>query len=75
VSIHNHEGGRFVPAQFLVAFAHAMIDAGADVVVGQGPHLLNGIEIYRNKPILYSPGNFVFENETELRLSSEAYEP
>ena len=77
VTIHAHEGDRnnFVPAQFLVAFAHAMIDAGADVFVGHGPHVLRGIEIYKGKPVFYSLGDFIFENETLDRLPSENYEP
>ena len=39
---HNHEGGdeRYYPAEFFVTFAHAMIDAGADVVTASGPHVL-----------------------------------
>ncbi len=77
VSIHAHEGApgdRESPAQFLVSFAHAAIDAGADVFVGHGPHVLRGIEIYRGKPILYSLGNFIFENETVARLPAEFYE-
>jgi poly-gamma-glutamate capsule biosynthesis protein CapA/YwtB (metallophosphatase superfamily) len=41
------------------AFAHAAIDAGADLVVGHGPHVLRGIEIYRGRLIAYSLGNFV----------------
>lgn len=77
VTIHAHEGGatRAVPAQFLVAFARAMIDAGADFFVGHGPHILRGIELYQGKPILYSLGDFIFQNETVLRLPSENYEP
>src|SRR5262249_53811421 len=45
LSIHAHEGagGSTVPAEFLVTFARAMIDAGADVFVGHGPHVLRGI--------------------------------
>jgi poly-gamma-glutamate synthesis protein (capsule biosynthesis protein) len=76
VAVHSHEnaGHRSVPAQFLVTFAHAMIDAGADVVAGGGPHVLRGIEIYKGRPIFYSLGNFLFENETLLRLPSENYE-
>lgn len=76
VTIHAHEGGkdRFVPAKFLVTFAHAMVDAGADVFVGHGPHVLRGIELYRGKPILYSLGDFIFQNETLLRLPPENYE-
>lgn len=34
------------------------IDAGADIVVGHGPHVLNGVELYRGKPIFYSLGHF-----------------
>jgi len=52
-----------LPAEFLVTFSRAMIDAGADVLVGHGPHFLKGIEIYKGKPIFYSLGNFIFENE------------
>jgi poly-gamma-glutamate capsule biosynthesis protein CapA/YwtB (metallophosphatase superfamily) len=42
-----------------VAFSRAMIDAGADLVVGHGPHVLRAAECYQGKPILYSLGNFV----------------
>ena len=77
VTIHAHEGGRdrLLPADFLVTFARAMVDAGADMFVGHGPHVLRGVEIYKGKPILYSLGDFVFQNETLLRLPSENYEP
>jgi hypothetical protein len=40
------------------AFTHAVIDAGADLVVGHGPHVLRGMEIYRKRLIAYSVGNF-----------------
>ena len=42
--------------------AHAYIDAGADAVIGAHPHVLQGIEFYKDKPILYSLGNFWFDN-------------
>lgn len=66
VTSHSHEGAedRYVPAQFVVEFAHAVVDAGADVFFAHGPHVLRGIEIYRGKPIFYSLGNFIFQNET-----------
>ena len=51
-----------------------MVDAGADMFVGHGPHVLRGVEIYKGKPILYSLGDFIFQNETLLRLPSENYE-
>ncbi len=40
------------------AFAHAVIDAGADVVFGHGPHVTRAVEIYNNRFIAYSLGNF-----------------
>lgn len=39
-------------------FAHAVIDAGAAIVLGSGPHVIRGIERYRNRMIAYSLGNF-----------------
>jgi len=40
------------------AFAHAVVDAGADLVLGSGPHVIRGIERYRSRLIAYSLGNF-----------------
>ena len=40
------------------AFAHGVIDAGADIVLGHGPHVTRAVEIYKNKFIAYSLGNF-----------------
>jgi hypothetical protein len=40
------------------AFAHGVIDAGADVVLGHGPHVTRAVEVYKNKFIAYSLGNF-----------------
>jgi capsule synthesis protein PGA_cap len=42
-----------------IAFAHAVVAAGADLVVGSGPHVLRGMEWYRGRLIAYSLGNFV----------------
>lgn len=42
--------------------AHAYIDAGADAVIGAHPHILQGMEYYNGKPILYSLGNFWFDD-------------
>jgi hypothetical protein len=41
-----------------IRFAHAAVDAGADLVVGHGPHVLRGMEWYRGRLIAYSLGNF-----------------
>ena len=77
VSSHTHEsgpGGQSVPPDFLITAAHAAIDSGADIFVAHGPHILRGIEIYKGKPIFYSIGNFIFENETMLFQPAESYE-
>ncbi|MGH8179567.1 MAG: CapA family protein [Steroidobacteraceae bacterium] len=49
------------PASFEPTLFHAAIDAGADAVVRNGPHVLGGIEIYKGKPIFYSLGSLFFE--------------
>ena len=41
-----------------IAFSHAVIDAGADLVVGHGPHVLRGMQFYKGRLIAYSLGNF-----------------
>lgn len=43
----------------VVAFAHAAVDAGADLVIGHGPHVLRALELYQGKLIAYSLGNFL----------------
>jgi poly-gamma-glutamate capsule biosynthesis protein CapA/YwtB (metallophosphatase superfamily) len=78
VSIHAHESAspaeRGKPAQFTVEFAHAMIDAGADLMVAHGPHILRGIEVYKGKPIFYSMANFIFENDLVELQPADNYE-
>ena len=66
VSVHSHEiagDSKENPADFLKEFAHNCIDAGAHAVIGHGPHLLRPIEIYKDRPIFYSLGDFVIHNE------------
>jgi poly-gamma-glutamate synthesis protein (capsule biosynthesis protein) len=86
VSVHCHEfGGPSLltagaraeleeTADFVTKFAHQAIDEGADVFVGHGSHFPMGIEIYKSKPIFYSVGNFVFQNETVGFFPADAYE-
>ncbi len=49
------------------AFAHAVIDAGADLVLGQGPHVTRAAEVYKNKFIAYSLGNFCTYGQFNLK--------
>lgn len=48
------------PEKYQKSFAKAYIDAGADIVIGCHPHVMQGIEIYKGKPIAYSLGNYWF---------------
>lgn len=58
----------------LPLFARTVIDAGADLVLGHGPHVLRGMEIYRDRLIAYSLGNFatygMFRLEDETALTA-----
>jgi poly-gamma-glutamate synthesis protein (capsule biosynthesis protein) len=51
-----------------------MIDAGADIVAGHGPHLLRGLELYKGKPIFYSLGNFIGQNELVQKIPADGYD-
>lgn len=75
-SIHAHEQGasKEEPAEFIPLFARRMIDEGADIVAGHGPHLLRGMELYQGKPIFYSLGNFIGQNDLVHKLPADAYE-
>ncbi len=48
------------PGDWQIDLARLTIDSGADVVVGHHPHVLQGAEIYKGRPIVYSLGNFIF---------------
>jgi poly-gamma-glutamate capsule biosynthesis protein CapA/YwtB (metallophosphatase superfamily) len=50
-----------VPPDWAVAGARAAIDAGATMVLTNHPHVIQGMEIYAGKPIVYSMGNFIFD--------------
>jgi len=56
VALHAHESGKTTeePASFLRQFAHAAVDAGADMVVGHGPHVLGGRDLQGPADLLQS---------------------
>lgn len=66
VSVHWGKELEQLPQPYQQKLGQAMIDSGADVVMGHHPHVLQGIEFYKNKPILYSLGNFVFNSKGQL---------
>jgi len=71
VSLHNHDRSHHraygiqdtTPPNDEIMYRRA-IDAGADMVIGSGPHVLRGIEIYQGKPIFYSLANFIYQYRT-----------
>jgi poly-gamma-glutamate synthesis protein (capsule biosynthesis protein) len=62
VIVDMHWGAEYtnVPTSWQTGLARSFIDAGADLIVGQHPHVLQGIEVYNGKYIVYSLGNFAF---------------
>jgi poly-gamma-glutamate capsule biosynthesis protein CapA/YwtB (metallophosphatase superfamily) len=58
-----HMGVEYVPnpPEWALNGARAAIDAGATMVVTNHPHVIQGMEIYAGKPIVYSVGNFIFD--------------
>lgn len=76
VSLHAHEmkgEEKNKPADFLKEFSRFCIDKGAHGVIGHGPHILRGIEIYKKRPIFYSLGDFIFQNDTVEKQPAEFY--
>lgn len=65
VSIHWGDEYSDFPGRKQVALAHDLIDAGVDIIVGHHPHVYQGVEIYKNRPIVYSLGNFLFGSMNE----------
>ncbi len=60
VSFHWGQEGAATPKRYQVLTARRAVEAGADLVIGHHPHVLQGIESYRNGLIFYSLGNFAF---------------
>ena len=58
-----HWGNEYDLKQGVVqqVFAHKLIDEGVNAIIGSHPHVTQGIEIYKNSPIFYSLGNFIFD--------------
>ncbi|MCT4607419.1 MAG: CapA family protein [Marinisporobacter sp.] len=63
LSFHWGNEYEFYPSEVQKNLAHIAIDQGADLVIGHHPHVLQGVEKYKDKLIFYSLGNFVFDRQ------------
>jgi poly-gamma-glutamate capsule biosynthesis protein CapA/YwtB (metallophosphatase superfamily) len=61
VAMHAGTEYTYKPNEKQINFAHAAIEAGADMVIGHHPHWIQSIEQYQGKYIFYSLGNFIFD--------------
>lgn len=63
IILFTHWGVEYIsaPTDKQKTLAHSFIDAGADVIIGSHPHIVQPLEIYKNKAIFYSLGNFMFD--------------
>jgi poly-gamma-glutamate capsule biosynthesis protein CapA/YwtB (metallophosphatase superfamily) len=63
--VQFHSGFQFMPAPSgnVMANTRAAIDAGANIVIAHHPHVLQGIHWYKGRPIVYSLGNFIFDQD------------
>lgn len=64
VVVYTHWGieRQETAAEYQRTMARHYVDAGADLVVGSHPHVMQGVEFYKDTPIVYSLGNFLFSN-------------
>jgi len=67
VVVNIHWGTEYskVATAVQTEIGHHLIDSGADVVFGHHPHVIEPVEIYKNKVIFYSLGNFIFDQQTK----------
>ncbi len=67
VSLHWGWEYEDLPKSYQTVQAYEFIDSGADLIIGHHPHVLQGVEKYKNGVIFYSMGNFVFDQKKELK--------
>ncbi|WP_043311061.1 CapA family protein [Pseudomonas sp. ML96] len=76
VAQHTHEPDNQcieVP-NYLPTLARSLVDNGADMLCGHGPHQIRGIDIYKGKPLLYSLGNFCFMDNSMKLMPADKWE-
>ncbi|MCZ6776397.1 MAG: CapA family protein, partial [Ignavibacteria bacterium] len=74
VNVHWGTEKADTPGVWQIEFAHDMIDAGADAVIGHHPHVLQGIEHYKSGVIVYSLGNLIFGGNSRSSYDTGIFE-
>ena len=59
VTLHWGPNMREYPSANFIDYAHRLVDAGADIIAGHSAHILQGIEVYKSKLIIYDMGDFI----------------
>ncbi len=71
VTLHWGPNMREYPSRDFINYAHAIIDAGADIIAGHSAHVLQGIERYKGKLILYDMGDFIDDYAIDAQLRND----
>ena len=74
ISAHWGPNWGYSPPPEHIPFAHALIEAGADLIFGHSGHIFRGIEIYKNRPIIYCAGDFIDDYAVdEIEKNDESF--
>lgn len=74
ISAHWGSNWGYEPPEEHKVFAHAMINAGADLIFGHSGHVFRGIEVYKNRPIIYCAGDFIDDYAVdEIEKNDESF--
>lgn len=71
VSLHWGPNMRERPTRTFINFAHELIDNGADIIHGHSAHIFQGVEVYKNRLILYDTGDFVDDYYVDPKLRND----
>lgn len=73
ISLHWSDEYTHIPKDSQIELAHKIIDAGADGILGHHAHNLQGVEVYKDKPIIYNMGNFIFDQNDNINKDSAIF--
>jgi poly-gamma-glutamate synthesis protein (capsule biosynthesis protein) len=74
VSLHWGREEQMTPDPWQIPYAKQVLDAGADMIWGHHPHVIQPIQFYQGKPILYSTGNFIFGTMSSVDPSTGIFQ-